>query len=1193
MFNKTLTAKEQIMENCLNNMKPILGSDVHHGSISENDLFSIAEDNKITILEYIDKKLIYWSDNDFDVPLIYNESIYSKPFVFIQNGWFLVKTIEARNERIVGLLRIYNEYGFENSIIKSGFEEDFKVPGKVGFSLDENDSEFKIYAKEGGFLFSLNFPEDTEDTNFILIPVFLWMIAFILFLIISIDLAGFISSKGYRLISLGFILLLYSLFYFLILYSGKPSVLQKTELFSTVNFFFNSVIPSLGHMVLISILAFCFSYVFYVHFPLVGKNNGNELKDFLYLTLLLLPAALLIAVCNRVFIQLFLNSNINFETYKILQINGLSIAGFLSAVLFLMVPVFFLFKIFQSARSFNNSVAILSVIASSVAILAINQDQGDKVVIMVSFYFLLTGSIWIFVRRKTGLFNISAVLSLIFSIYFLYQITVLSEEKINEKLKIQAVTYSTENDPEAEHLLLDMWPVISNDTLLAGMMKLDSFDKIDFDSIEDYLFGTYFTGYWRNFNFSIVLCRNDESIQIGPVDADSENCFSFFEKRIKRDGERLTGTGFYFLDNQGGRAYYIGRLFFNTGRKIVNGLFIELYSDVNIFEPGYSELLLDRKYHSYSGLKDYSFAKYINGEMVLMTGEFPYDKTDREYVDESSDYKFFNLDRYKHILYRNGNATVIISRPRLTTGDLIISFAYLFSFIFLLSNIIRLFIKPLRLWRSLHLSFRQKLQLSMVSVLLFSFILIGGVVASFTIKQFREKHNENLKEKLNSIYLELESRISMEKHLSDDWRNNNYSSLNDLLISLSNVFKTDINLFDLNGFLIATSRPEIFYRDLTSRRINNMALINLADLTRSEYFQKERIGSLEYVSAYVPFFNSSGRLLAYVNLPYFRMQSLLAREISNLLVAVINFTLLLIVITMSLAVFISGRLTTPLMMLGQGLASVGVGKKSEHLTYDGHDEIGDLVKQYNRMVDEIEESTHKLSVSEREFAWREMAKQIAHEIKNPLTPMKLNVQQLYKSWKDKAPGFDEKVEHFTKNQIEYIDNLSSIASAFSSFAKMPVSNPVEVNLPDQVKIMLELFRDTENVTFSVKWPHERKVIVYADKEHLNGVFSNLFKNSIQSIPPGKHGKIDIAINVRHDRVIVSIADNGAGIPEELKNKMFTPNFTTKSSGMGLGLSIVKKYIENANGRIWFDSEAGKGTVFYIELPLMYTVEKPV
>jgi signal transduction histidine kinase len=527
-----------------------------------------------------------------------------------------------------------------------------------------------------------------------------------------------------------------------------------------------------------------------------------------------------------------------------------------------------------------------------------------------------------------------------------------------------------------------------------------------------------------------------------------------------------------------------------------------------------------------------------------------------------------------------------------TFGDIIISFAYLFAFILFFSNIIILMIRRPVVGNMNIFNFRQKLQLSYIGILLFSFILIGIVVASITIRQYQTKHYENIKEKLNSVYLELDSKLSMEKYISPDWKGSGYSTLNELLIKLSNVFNTDINLYSTSGFLIETSRHEIFDRDLTSERINNLALNNLGHLTKSEYYQKEKIGKLEYLSAYVPFFNTDNKVIAYLNLPYFRMQSVLAKEISNLVVAVINFTLLLILITMSLAVFISGRLTSPLAMLSKGIATVGVGKKSEHLTYFGNDEIGELVKQYNRMVDEIEESTHKLANSEREYAWREMAKQIAHEIKNPLTPMKLNVQQLLKSWNDKVPGFDKLLERFTRNQIEYIDDLSSIATAFSAFAKMPVTNPVEVNILDQIKITLELFKSTDNVTFLVHWPRENKIVIYADKEQLNGVFSNLIKNGIQSIPSGREGHITLNLEVKSDKVLVSVSDNGTGIPEGLRKNLFTPNFTTKSSGMGLGLSIAKKYIESANGRIWFESEVDKGSVFYFELPVLFTTEKP-
>jgi signal transduction histidine kinase len=156
---------------------------------------------------------------------------------------------------------------------------------------------------------------------------------------------------------------------------------------------------------------------------------------------------------------------------------------------------------------------------------------------------------------------------------------------------------------------------------------------------------------------------------------------------------------------------------------------------------------------------------------------------------------------------------------------------------------------------------------------------------------------------------------------------------------------------------------------------------------------------------------------------------------------------------------------------------------------------------------------------------------------------------------------------------------------------MPGNNPVEINLLDQIRTTLELFKNTGNVKFNVSWPHENKVMIYADREHLNSVFANLIKNGIQSIPPGTEGNIKVSVEVMSDKVVVSISDNGSGIPEDLRRKLFTPNFTTKSSGMGLGLSIAKKYIENANGRIWFESDAGSGSVFFVELPLVYTVEK--
>jgi two-component system, NtrC family, nitrogen regulation sensor histidine kinase NtrY len=1188
MFNKTLAVKEKILDDCLADIKPILALEDHHGSSSENSLFSVAEQNGVTILEYMDNKLFYWSDNEFNVPVVRDDSLFSKPFIFLQNGWFLTRTIQAGNEMVVGLLRIYTDYSFDNDIIKSGFVRDFKMPQDAEFTFNRNESEFHVFGSSGNYLFSLAFPGIKQNSCYILFPVLLWTVAFILVIILTLEFVKILTGKGKELLAAGFTLLIFSLVYFLFLITGKPEVFLKMELFSPYRFSLNGLIPSLGHLLMFSILTSIFSNRFFRDLPLLEPVRCSKLRIYFFLTLSMLAGAILLYLVHLVFNRLILTSNINFETYKVLSLDIYSFAGFTSILLLLVVPVFFLIRILRCVRDCPVRLVSMS-LASSLIILAplFWHDSADFLPLAV-FYSVLTGIIWINLHRKIGYFNITVIYALIFGAYTLYIITGLSEKKSDENLKVQAVSLSTENDPEAEHRLLNIWPELVNDTTLDDMMN-DDFQ--DVRRIEAYLQDKYFSDYWRNYEFIPVRCRSTDSLHIRPGNVIFENCFSFFNDLIRHNGHKLTGTDFYFIDNQGGRSCYIGMLFFRKSGAVTNGLFMELISDVSVYQAGYSELLLDKKYRGYTTMKDYSFAKYINGEIVLRTGDFPYDKTDDDYIAEDSDYREFNTNGYKHILYRNGNTTVLISRPEISLDDIVISFAYLFAFIFLFLNLARFIFRKYNFRGSFIFNFRQKIQLSSIGVLLFSFILIGAVVATFTIKQYQIKHNENLRQKLNSIYLELESIIAGEKQLTENWRNSAYGSLNELLIRFSNIFETDINLYDLRGFLIATSRPEIFNRELTSRRMNNAALTNLWHFTRSEYFQKEKIGTLEYISAYLPFFNNDKNVIAYLNLPYFRMQSVLAKEISNLIVAVINFSLLFILITMGFAVFISGRLTSPLMMLGEGLASVEVGRKSEHLSYSGHDEIGELVRQYNRMVDEIDESSRKLANSEREYAWREMAKQIAHEIKNPLTPMKLNIQQLYKAWNDKVPDFETKLEQFTRNQIEYIDSLSSIASAFSSFAKLPGSNPVEINLLDQVRVVLDLFRETDNVNFHVNWPRESKIMIYIDKEHLNGVFSNLIKNGIQSIPPGLSGMINVNFDIKGDKVITSVSDNGSGIPEELKKKLFTPNFTTKSSGMGLGLSIVKRYVENANGRVWFESEIDKGTVFYVELPLLYTVEK--
>jgi two-component system nitrogen regulation sensor histidine kinase NtrY len=283
------------------------------------------------------------------------------------------------------------------------------------------------------------------------------------------------------------------------------------------------------------------------------------------------------------------------------------------------------------------------------------------------------------------------------------------------------------------------------------------------------------------------------------------------------------------------------------------------------------------------------------------------------------------------------------------------------------------------------------------------------------------------------------------------------------------------------------------------------------------------------------------------------------------------------------AVIIARQITAPLSFIQFSLSKTTYGKKNEPIRWDRNDEIGALVKEYNKMIAALENSAQKLAQSERESAWREMAKQVAHEIKNPLTPLKLGLQLLDKSWKDKDPRFDQKFERFSKSFVEQIESLSNIASEFSAFAKMPDTKLEPLNVFDVLTQAVTIFKQMDNVKIVFKNP-ESAFIINADRDQLLRCFNNLLKNAIEAAPADRLGLIEINYLVTNKNVLLTIKDNGNGIPENLREKIFEPNFTTKSSGTGLGLAFVKNSIENAGGKVWFETQLGEGTTFYFSLP---------
>ncbi|MCU0408056.1 MAG: hypothetical protein MUD02_03820, partial [Bacteroidales bacterium] len=648
-FNRILEEKERFLEQCLDNMKPILAAGDFQGPLAGSDLLRTAVAKGVTILEYLDDKLNYWSDNDFDVPRRFPDSLAQKPLVFLQNGWFITRTIHASNEKIVGLIRVHTDYEFENDIISDGFSRDFRIPGGTRLSLSEEASPYHVMSSGGQFLFSLVFPERKEATSFIILPLVLWSLVLAVLLILLFRISQFLYYQKEKA-AFAALLSFYPALYILLLLGFRSRLLSLTGLFSPGVFSLNAFIPSLGHLLVLSILSAAMAYTLFscLH-PLERKAAGGP-GAFVKILAFMLPGALLYSLITGVFTRLVSDANISFETYRILGINGYSIAAFSSVIMLMLVPVLYHIRLFAVFRQYSLPAIAAAILIALIVPLLVFYGEGASLAAVCVFYLLISSSLLISGRRKAGVFNLGVVFSVIFGLYSLYLIIVNSESKRNEKLKIQAVALSTENDPEAEQLILDLWPELNSDSTLAGMMDVEYFTTTEYEAVAGYLQKKYFTGYWRNFNLNIVLCRIDDPISIGGGRVASQNCFSFFEDRIRENGQQITGTEFYFLENQGGRSFYTGKVVIRNKSGISNGVFIELFSDVNVFQPGYSELLLEKNYHGYANLKDYSFAKYINGRAVLRAGTFPYDDTDAAYLVADTEFRFFRSEKEDHLV---------------------------------------------------------------------------------------------------------------------------------------------------------------------------------------------------------------------------------------------------------------------------------------------------------------------------------------------------------------------------------------------------------------------------------------------------------------------------------------------------------------------------------------------------------------
>lgn len=1130
-------------------------------------------DDGIAVFLFRNDSLAFWSES-LDV---YEVPEQSNQLVKVQNVWCTSYWMAIDNVKALVLIKIKNNFSYENQFLENRFHSSLDF--LEGYNLLPNgvSGSFPVALYGAAPVFYLTYiPKDFDFHQDNLISFLAWVgftsmlvAMFMLFLHPAIRSRKVLSSSilavslaGIRLITL----------WWDVMPKGHW-MLFKAEVFAT-----GWYAPSVGDLLLNSLILF--GIVAYAYKPITSiDKKRRRTAQIVSIFSAFLAFCLFIATGELIKI-LVLNSTVTLEAYQIFNLSVFSVIEYVIISLFFATAALCLIiarVLIIEKPKWKLFLWWLGLIVISVFLNYILFHSFNLVSVL-----LLIGIAWVFVNfeKKNRAIHTSTYLIFIFllSSFSVWIVSHNALQKDREIRKLLAINLANERDFVAEVHFPQLARQILMDTNVTGF--LDEIEDNE-EHLYEYIHETFLSSYFNKYDFQLTVCFSYSRLHIENTH-DVMLCYEFFEKMLNEYGIRIPGSNFYFLNNQNGRISYLGMFEYVLQDGSEACVYMELDSKLTKELLGYPELLMDKSTSSKKQVSDYSSAKYFQGNLVAFTGSYSY-PLKRDVSGFEQEYDVENVDGFNHLVYNDGaGTTVVLSRSRDIILHRTASLAWVFLFFYLIISLWFSLAGVVSIKQNALPSFKSKLRITMVLVLFLSLILVGMVTIAFNVRSFQRKNLDSLNEKLISVMVDIENNI-----LSTDLLNPDYHHfLTPYLIELSNVFHSDINLYDIRGDLLASSRPEIFERNLYGTKINPNAWFELDAMHTAKLVHSESIGNLEYLSAYAPLFNLNNEKVAYLNLPYFTRQGEFIQEVASVIVALINIFAFLIFVAILTAVFISNQILKPLDLIRHRIATIDITKHMETIDYTGRDEVGQLVSEYNRMVVELAESAKQLAQSQRQSAWREMAKQVAHEIKNPLTPIKLNLQLLVKAKNEGHPDWDNLFNRFSNTLSEQIDSLSGIASEFSAFAQMPAGHFAAIDLTEILQDSMVLFSAYPNIETLMQGDFNRSYLVHADREQLQRVFVNLLTNAVQAIGKDKKGIISVSVMQVGQMVQVSVADNGVGVATELKDKLFNPNFTTKSGGTGLGLAISKNIIELIGGTITFKTKSGEGTVFIVEIPLL-------
>ncbi len=695
----------------------------------------------------------------------------------------------------------------------------------------------------------------------------------------------------------------------------------------------------------------------------------------------------------------------------------------------------------------------------------------------------------------------------------------------------------------------------------------------------------YLGNYFNQYNVKILLFDKKGNPSLGSEN--TEGNFEYYQKTYQKIPFDTENPAIWHIEKAGANAQkrYLAFIDYPNGNHLLLDIVQKRQSDTYVFP----KLLLSSTYTPPLSARFYSYAVYDNRQLVYGVGEFNYEKDFPSSLFEGDNIFLRGAvsQNYIHFALQGGFKKLILVTCPLHTWS---EYFSLFSFWFLnlgLGIFIGLGIYAfLQNQQGNEIKFATRIQIYLNLAFFMPLLTISVVMWGTLQRDYKQEFERNFSQQTRQIARQLSNPLQ-------DFQNKKIQKpqFTQILQDISEFAELDISVFDEQGRLLTTSQPTIYEQNILSKYINPEAIYLIKQEKNTEIVLPEHVGTLQYQSAYVPVKypqNDRIQLGGVVSIPFFDAQTKLHQKLLHSFANILNIFVIVFLIFLILSYSASQILTAPLRQITLQIKKTSLYQENEYeeLTWTAKtDEIGIFVQEYNKMLKKLESNKKKMAFNQKEDAWKEIARQVAHEINNPLTPMKLHLQMMQMRMNDQSEVVKRTFERGIIMLLEQIDVLNHIANSFSVYAKMPIAVEARFDVINMLKSTQELYKNNESISWN--FLQEKRFFVLGDKELLGRIMVNLIKNAIEATQDVEQKNICITIKSEIEGVLlISVADNGAGIPLELQEKIFLPNFSTKEQGSGIGLALAKRGVEHASGRIWVESSTQKGTTFFVELPLV-------